>query len=379
MFKKLFRVFLLVLVGIGVGCESMPVIETVDSYMITYIEDVTGRLRVRYAGEDATAEWLEGGTIEGENFPSVQYLGTGLGSHSQGTMAVLGTLTGNKIDLRLGIGPFFSRDPDDTISTTALSAPSITHIDGAEYMIAYQYFDPLGNLLNGRLGIVSWDSSPGIVISETAGNMPPLSGGSPYPYSDYLDGQPAIAYMKEKELLLVMWNREGITLENPGTIQYTTQYALGTYPYTSGQNTIVNWTRYGKLGVLEPNGRYAGSPSLATDGENFYFAMPIATKSPYDGEYTYTMAVFKSPDGLHWTLVRSFPYLYSFAYSGIAVQPNGDMLVGKITYAGEKEFRLLKDGSWIDLDPDKVLGGNPELVGGGKHVFSIETFKLQIN
>ena len=378
MFKKLLLGFLLILIVIGAGCGPTPVIETVDSFMIAYIEDVTGRLRIRYAGEDPTAEWLEGGAIEGGNFPSIQYLGTGLGSHSQGTMAVLGTLTGNEIDLRLGIGPFFSKDPDDTISSTALSAPSITHINGSEYMIAYQYFDPLGNLLSSRLAVIPWDSSPGSVISEEAGQMSPL-GGNQFPYDDHLVGRPAITYLKGKQLLLVVWNREGAAIENPGTIQSTTQYALGTYPYTVDQNTIVNWTRYGKLNFLEPNGRYAGSPSLATDEENFYLVMPVATKSPYDGEYSYTIVVFRSPDGLNWTLVSSLHYSNYFAYSGIAVQSNGDMLVGKITYSGEKEFQLFQDGSWIELDPDKVLGGIPKLTGDGKQEFSIETFKLQTN
>ena len=379
MFKKLFLVFLLIIIVIIASCGPLPAIETVDSYMIAYVE-IAGNIRIRYAGEDPTADWIDGGALEGGAIPLTaqpENLGTGLGSYPQGAIAVLGTLAGNKIDLRLGIGPFFSKDPDDTLSTTALSTPSIAHIDGTEYMIAYQYFDPFGNLLNGRLAVIPWDASHSSVISEDAGQMPSLIGNL-FPYADYLVGRPAITYLKEKELLLVVWNREGATIENPLSVQSTTQYALGTYPSTdNSENAIVNWTRYGIIDVLEWGESIVASPSLATDGENFYLGIPYGV-SEADVGTSFWVAVYKSMDGLHWTRIVEHQCPNPMYYADIAVQSNGDMLVGCFGY-NKQDFYLFRDGAWTDLDAIKVLGGIPKTTGDNKHDFAIETFKLQVN
>lgn len=375
MFKKLLKFILISLIAVTAGCGPQSTIETVDSYMVAFIEYGIGRIRIRYAGEDPTAQWVEGGAIEGGSLPLTQYRGTGLGTHQSGTMAVLGTWTGSKIDLRLGIGPFFSMDPEDTLTNAVHSSPDITHIDGGEYMIAYQILDPPWDLTNGRLAVIPWDSSPGRVISEEAGQMSPLGVGQ-YPYDDHLIGRPAIAYLNGKQLLLVIWNRTGTTVENPlGTPQDTIQYALGTYPYDDDQNTIVNWTRYGKLNLLEEGEYVVGSPSLTIDGENYYLGILYLRAGELN---SWNVAVYESPDGLNWTQITSQRCPPASYYADIAVQSNGDMLIGCFAY-GRQNFYLKRDGEWIELDAEKVLGGDPLAIGDNTHDFAIGTFKLQID
>ena len=378
MLKKLFFVFLLTLIVISGSCGPTPVIETVDSFMIAYVEKNTHRLRIRYAGENPTAEWIEGVAIDGGIYSFDQYVGTGLGSHHQGTIAVLGTFTGNVIEVRLGIGPSFSREPEDILAYPAQSSPAITHIDGSEYMIAYQAFDPLWDFINGRLKIVLWDTSHSSVISDDISQMSPIAGNQ-NPNDNHLVGRPAIAYLQDKQLLLVVWNRVEPTSDDPfATTPKTLYYALGTYPSTdNSENAIVNWTRYGIIDVLEWGESIVASPSLATDGESFYLGIPFGVSEP-DVSTSFWMAVYKSTDGLHWTRVGLMQCPNPTYYADIALQPNGDMLVGCMGYS-RQDFYLFQDGVWIDLDETKILGGLPDTIGDNQHDFAIETFKLQVN
>jgi len=372
MIKKQSIIILIFLMLIMTACTNGP--KAVDSYMIAFVEEGTGIVRIRYAGEDPNGQWADGQSGDGGRIPGDNHLAAGLGSHHAGGTAVLGTLVGNTIELRVGIGALFSDDPDDTIPN-ARSSPSFAHIDGSEYMIAYQNFDPNANVQIGWLEVRPWDPSPGSDVWDGAGQMFVI-GENQFPNNDYLVARPAIAYLKEEQLLLVVWYRSGATVANPNAPPpRTVQYALGTYPYTDGLNTIVNWTEYGEFPIL-PDGYlpFYGTPSLATDGESFYLGIARQEfRTGGDGLYNPELFIYKSSDGRSWTeiAVRSCPVPY--VYTNIAVQPDGEMLVGMIS-SGDQWFYLVRNGNWTELDAQRVLGRR-----GVPYEFEIVTRTFLVN
>jgi hypothetical protein len=335
-----FRVRNLGLYGFAISATLLvqskcPPTKTVESFQITFVEDGSDKIRVRYL-DRVSGQWKSGQP------PDVAAPGgAGAASTESGLMSIIGWTAATTLSFSWGLGATYDQRADETTAKPALSAPSIVGAtDNTSWLLAFR---TTGD-------IVAVKHYKHDTRSFTDIDYAPTESGA---FNSSVLGRPGLARLGQT--IVAAWRR-GSDL----------RFAVG----AADTQSVPTWTQ--KFGLTFPatiSGSCYGPPSapaLAT-GDKFYLAFVRSTVrcAGYDGEFLSRsdLFLFASPNGATWQpdqpLAMMSGVVIPYAEVGLSAWKDGTLLVGVVS-GGPGKFQLFKyRGGWTELNAQQAFGGSP--------------------
>lgn len=331
--RVLLILFIVVVTALLAGCDNNDsnITSQKKPFTLAYI-DQGWRLRIKHSMDGTSWTSAEGANPETECVP-------GITADDKGVM-YLAVFRNAALQARfmMGLGPGIwdssSRNVGDGHFGEIDSATSAVHVEGENWLVAYEH--------DNQAKVCEFSSRPG--VRDFGNDVTPVSGVT----NDNLVDRPAMVNRKGR--LLISW-----LMENKKVQLVTGNIVSGSPVWDAGYMFNVSETGY-----KEPEWALA----LAQDGESFYLAI-MREKNPEPDQMLreFTLFIYKSSDGLHWSKLTSRHLGARIRHAVcIAARSQNDIL----TIASSRlttDILKFNGSSWTNIDYDTVFGDNA-LMGG---------------